>query len=102
MSIDTRFPERCLDTRDAAMGLLQSDANGELNYVIYRAACIREFEPIRGQSGKFLRKCLANFTDAVQDSTIPILVEARDWTSLPEHFHKEIEHSHVVFCHGES
>ena len=39
---------------------------------------------------------LADFIEALQDSTIPFLVEARDWARLPESFHREIEHAHVV------
>ena len=39
---------------------------------------------------------LSNFTDALQESTIPILVEARDWAHLPEYFHTEIERDYVV------
>ena len=39
---------------------------------------------------------LAEFTEALQDSTIPFLVEARDWARLPESFHREIEREHVV------
>ena len=34
--------------------------------------------------------------DALQDSNIPILVEARDWARLPESFHREIQRRHVV------
>ncbi len=39
---------------------------------------------------------LMNFEEAVRESTIPILVEARDWARLPERFHQEIEREHVV------
>ena len=39
---------------------------------------------------------LANFIEALQDSTIPFLVEARDWAYLPESFHREIDREHVV------
>ena len=39
---------------------------------------------------------LADFRDAVRESTIPILVEARDWALLPERFHREIEADYVV------
>lgn len=45
---------------------------------------------------------LADFIEAVQDSTIPIIVEARDWTSLPENFHKEIERDYAILRQGES
>ena len=39
---------------------------------------------------------LADFIEALQDSTIPFLVEARDWTRLPESFHCEIDREYVV------
>ena len=41
---------------------------------------------------------LADFRDAVRESTIPFLVEARDWAKLPERFYTEIELGHVVLC----
>ena len=40
--------------------------------------------------------CLAEFEEAVRESNIPFLVEARDWARLPERFHGEIERDHVV------
>ena len=43
---------------------------------------------------------LADFIEALQDSTIPFLVEARDWARLPESFYHEIEREHVVFGCG--
>ena len=43
---------------------------------------------------------LGNFEEAVRESTIPFLVEALDWTRLPERFHREIERDHVVFLEG--
>ncbi len=39
---------------------------------------------------------LLSFTDAVCNSSIPFLVEARDWARLPEHFQREIERDCVV------
>ncbi len=39
---------------------------------------------------------LVELTEAFEKSNIPILVEARDWTRLPESFHKEIERDYVV------
>ena len=41
-------------------------------------------------------KDLINFTKALQESNIPFLVEAKDWASLPESFHKEIAKNYVV------
>ena len=40
---------------------------------------------------------LGDFEEAVRESSIPFLVEARDWARLPERFHGEIERNHVVF-----
>lgn len=39
---------------------------------------------------------LEDFLEAVQDSTIPILIEARDWARLPASFHQEILKNYVV------
>ena len=39
---------------------------------------------------------LADFTEALQDSTIPFLVEVRDWARLPTSFHHEIDREYVV------
>jgi len=39
---------------------------------------------------------LMDFEEAVRESTIPFLVEARDWARLPERFHREIERGYVV------
>ena len=40
---------------------------------------------------------LSDFEDALRESSIPFLVEARDWARLPGRFHREIERDHVVF-----
>ncbi len=39
---------------------------------------------------------LGDFEEAVRESNIPFLVEARDWAWLPERFHREIERGYVV------
>ena len=39
---------------------------------------------------------LAEFNEAVQESTIPFLIEARDWARLPDSFQREIEREYVV------
>ena len=44
---------------------------------------------------------LAGFVDALRDSTIPFLVDARDWARLPESFHREIQREHVVLVAGD-
>ena len=43
---------------------------------------------------------LTDFKEAIQESTIPFLVEVRDWARLPEQFHKEIERDYAVFLSG--
>ena len=40
---------------------------------------------------------LGDFKEAIRDSTIPFLVEVRDWATLPRRFLPEIEREHVVF-----
>ncbi len=39
---------------------------------------------------------LETFLEAVRESNIPILIEARDWARLPESFHQEILRGYVV------
>ena len=39
---------------------------------------------------------LAEFNEAVQESTLPFLVEARDWARLPASFHREVEREYVI------
>ena len=46
--------------------------------------------------GKIPLELLMGFEEAVRESTIPILVEARDWARLPERFQREIEREYVV------
>ena len=39
---------------------------------------------------------LVELEDSLRESTIPFLVEARDWARLPESFQREIERDNVV------
>ena len=39
---------------------------------------------------------LADFADAVRESNIPFLVDARDWARLPERFRRETVREHLV------
>lgn len=45
---------------------------------------------------------LEDFLEAVRESNIPILVEARDWARLPQSFHRQILKKHYVLKTGES
>lgn len=44
---------------------------------------------------------LDDFLEAVRESNIPILVEARDWARLPESFHREVLKKYYVLKDGE-
>ena len=62
MSIDTGFLRRCIGTLERAIGEIgRHREEDDFLYDIYRAACVKEFELILAQSGKFLRKRLADF-----------------------------------------
>lgn len=39
---------------------------------------------------------LMAFKDALQDSTIPILIQTHDWARIPESFHRNIMACHEV------
>ena len=43
---------------------------------------------------------LFDLWEALRESTIPFLVEVRDWARLPESFHGEIERDYVVLVKG--
>ena len=44
---------------------------------------------------------LGDFEEAVRESNIPFLVEARDWARLPKGFYPEIEREYVVLVEGD-
>lgn len=58
MKIDTTFYERCVSTLEKAYSLLLKANPEEIDYDMYRSACIKEFEIILEQSSKLLRKVL--------------------------------------------
>ncbi len=43
---------------------------------------------------------LVDFLDALRESSIPIIVEARDWARLPPSFHPQIMKKYVVLKKG--
>ena len=45
---------------------------------------------------------LTDFRKALQESSIPFLVEFQDWGRIPEDFHREIERNYVVLRKPES
>lgn len=56
---------------------------------------------LRGVAGQALPlRRLAGLAEALRNSNIPFLVEARDWARLPDNFRREIERKHVVLIEG--
>ena len=58
MKIDTAYFERCIATLEKALSLLKKTDPVNIDYDMYRSACVKEFEIILEQSGKLLRKAL--------------------------------------------
>jgi nucleotidyltransferase substrate binding protein (TIGR01987 family) len=58
MKIDIAYFERCISTLQKAHSLLVKANPENIDYDMYRSACIKEFEIILEQSGKLLRKIL--------------------------------------------
>jgi nucleotidyltransferase substrate binding protein (TIGR01987 family) len=58
MKIDTVYLERCIATLDKAQAMLKKSDPEQIDYNLYRSACVKEFEIILEQSGKLLRKAL--------------------------------------------
>jgi nucleotidyltransferase substrate binding protein (TIGR01987 family) len=56
--LNTTYYARCVVTLDKAFAALNLQAPDSVEYDIYRAACVKEFEIILEQSGKLLKKCL--------------------------------------------
>jgi hypothetical protein len=55
MKTDTNYYERCISTLEKAHGLLLKADPENIDYDMYRSACVKEFEIILEQSGKLLR-----------------------------------------------
>ncbi len=58
MKIDTEYFKRCILTLEKAYSLLSVTDPEQVDYDMYRSACVKEFEIILEQSGKLLRKVL--------------------------------------------
>ncbi len=55
---------------------------------------------LRGPNLEPLGSGYPDLLAALEQSNIPILVQAHDWARLPESFHREIERDHVVMQQG--
>ena len=54
--------------------------------LVLREPCLRKIEADR----------MTELREALRETTIPFLIEVRDWAALPDRFHREIEREHVV------
>ncbi len=61
MPIDIQFVARCIDSLDHAQQKLHQIKVSDIEYDIYRAACVKEFEIILEQIGKLLRKAISPY-----------------------------------------
>ena len=58
MSIDTTYVTRCIATLEAALERLAPLEQDSVEYDIFRAACVKEFEVILEQSNRLLNRRL--------------------------------------------
>ena len=58
--------------------------------LVVRGPGLRQIEPA----------LISAFVEAIRESNIPILVDARDWACMPSLFHREIERRYVVVQAG--
>ena len=59
--VDATFLRRCLGTLDHALAALQRHDPDDVEYDVFRAACVKEFELVLEQSGKLLKKRLTPY-----------------------------------------
>lgn len=66
MDISYEYLDKCIATLNRAYSfLLKADPN-EIEFELYRSACIKEFEIILEQSGKLLRKRLRSYLHSIK------------------------------------
>jgi nucleotidyltransferase substrate binding protein (TIGR01987 family) len=61
MAINVEYLERCIATLERGQQRLLAEPEDEFSYDLYRAACVKEFELVLEQSGKLLKKQLAEY-----------------------------------------
>lgn len=67
MDVETIYLERCVSTLEKAYGLLEKTQTEDIEFDMYRSACIKEFEIILEQSGKLLKKVLKPYFASSKD-----------------------------------
>ncbi|MCL1078748.1 nucleotidyltransferase [Parashewanella spongiae] len=66
MPIDTRYLSKCIKTLFEAKKKLNELESTDIQYDIYRAACVKEFEIIIEQSGKLLKQALIPYFHSIK------------------------------------
>jgi nucleotidyltransferase substrate binding protein (TIGR01987 family) len=66
--IDTTYLNRCVLTLEKALSELIKSNTEDLNYDLYRSACVKEFEIILEQAGKLLKKCLKPYLSSTREA----------------------------------
>jgi len=61
MSIDTTFLRRCIQSLRLAQQGIARHHDDDFMHDVFRVACVKEFELVLEQSGKLLRKRLAEY-----------------------------------------
>ena len=67
MKLDTSFLERCIQTLEKSLSLLNKTDTEKIDYDMYRSACVKEFEIILEQTGKLLKKCLKPYFPSAKE-----------------------------------
>ena len=61
MSVNVHYFRRCIEVLDTAYEHLQKQDSDDIAHDIFRAACVKEFELVLGQSGKLLKMFLRSW-----------------------------------------
>lgn len=61
MSVNVHYFRRCIEALDNAYEHLQKQDSDDIAHDIFRAACVKEFELVLGQSGKLLKMFLRSW-----------------------------------------
>lgn len=66
MDISYEYLDKCIATLNRAYSFLLIADPNEIEFELYRSACIKEFEIILEQSGKLLRKRLRSYLHSIK------------------------------------
>ena len=67
MRLNTEYLDRIVQTLDSAFALLQQQAPESIEYDIYRATCVKQFELGEEQCGSLLKKRISGYFASNRD-----------------------------------